>query len=104
MHDKNPDETEERIQNVLDTIKTRFGPAKNGKHDKDAEHFAEMLAIEAEFGEPLIKQEDAEDGLRDGGNSQWAMFYECISRKKKFTKLKDCINIARKEKTHIAKE
>ena len=47
MHDKNPDETEDRIRNILDTIKTRFGPAKNGKHDKDAEQFAEMLAIEA---------------------------------------------------------
>lgn len=47
MHDKNPEETEERIRSILDTIKTRFGPAKNGKHDRDAEKFAEMLAIEA---------------------------------------------------------
>ena len=32
------------------------------------------------------------------------MFYEAISRKNKFSKLKDAINIAKKEKSNIAKE
>ena len=52
----NPQETEERIRNVLSTINNRFGPSKSS--NKDIETFAELLAIEARFGEPLIKSDD----------------------------------------------
>ena len=59
IEDKNPAETEERIRNVLSTINGRFGPAKSDKQNKDLATFAELLAIEAEFGEPLIKQDES---------------------------------------------
>ena len=45
MEDKNPQETEERIRNVLSTIESRFGPSRSA--NKDIETFAELLAIEA---------------------------------------------------------
>ena len=54
MQDKSPHETEERIRNVLSTINHRFGSGKKGSITKDTQKFAEMLAIEAQFGEPLI--------------------------------------------------
>ena len=54
MQDKNPRDTEKRIRNVLETIDYRFGSGKKGSLTNDTLKFAEMLAIEAQFGEPLI--------------------------------------------------
>ena len=63
-----------------------------------------MLAIEAQFGEPLINTDLITPDQSEKSNSQWAMFYEAISHKKKFAKLKDCINISMKSKARIAKD
>ena len=63
-----------------------------------------MLAIEAEFGS-LFQQDDQSADVQEKNPSLgWSMFYEAISRKNKFSKLKDAINIAKKEKSNIAKE
>ena len=60
--------------------------------------FAEMLAIEAEFGS-LFEEEDEEQ--EEVHPSNWGLFFEAISRKGKFSKLKDCINMAKKEKALV---
>ena len=62
-----------------------------------------MLSIEAEFGS-LFTEPDEGEGAQEKQNTQWSMFYEAISRKGKFSKLKDAITIAKKEKSHMAKE
>ena len=82
---------------MLANIKTRFGPLKNGMPNPDASRFGELMAIEASFGEPLLKT--------DGGKSTsaWNMFYESIASKKKFVKFKDCINTALDQKEAEAK-
>ena len=97
IEDKKPQETEERIRGVLANIKTRFGPLKNGMPNPDASRFGELMAIEASFGEPLLKT--------DGGKSTsaWNMFYESIASKKKFVTFKDCINTALDQKEAEAK-
>ena len=85
MQDKNPGETEDRIRNVLSTINSRFGGGKGGQANKDMETFAELLAIEAQYGDPLIKQDESLVEQTEKNPSQWAMFYEAISQKKKFS-------------------
>ena len=99
IEDKNPQETEDRIRSVLTNIKTRFGPMKNGMPNPDASRFGELMAIEASFGEPLLKLDQ-----QNKNSSIWHIFYEGISHKKKFVKLKDCINTALEEKENEAKE
>ena len=98
IEDKNPKQTQDRIEYALDTIKTRFGPM-NGRSNPDASKFCELMAIEASFGEPIIHQ----DGQKKN-DSLWNNFYEHISRKKKFVKFKDCINEALEQKENEAKE
>ena len=63
-----------------------------------------MLAIEAQFGEPLINTDLIIADQGEKNHSQWAMFYEAVAHKKKFAKLKDCINISMKSKASIAKD
>ena len=72
---------------------------KNGMPNPDASKFGELMAIEASFGEPVLKMDE-----QNKSSSMWHMFYEGISHKKKFVKLKDCINTALEEKENEAKE
>ena len=82
---------------MLANIKSRFGPLKNGMPNPDASRFGELMAIEASFGEPILKFDEGKS------TSAWNMFYESIASKKKFVKFKDCINTALDQKEAEAK-
>ena len=104
MQDKNLEETEERLRSVLGSMNHRFGSGKQGSITGDAAKFVEMLAIEAQYGEPLIKPLDKSAEMGEKNLSQWSMFYEAIAKAKKFAKLKDCITLAKKSKAAMAKD